>query len=102
MIASHKVRAFLGTYQEGPERFPVHIQLHPGVDSSSIFLTGSSGSGKSTAGQDLAIQFANQGLPVLAVDIGHTLSPDHICKYQLFKSQKICGRRIHSTCTLRQ
>lgn len=80
MIASHKVRAFLGTYQEGPERFPVHIQLHPGVDSSSIFLTGSSGSGKSTAGQDLAIQFANQGLPVLAVDIGHTLSPDHICK----------------------
>ena len=51
MISRPKIQAFLGTYQEGAEKFPVHLQLRPGVDPSSIFLTGSSGSGKSTAGQ---------------------------------------------------
>lgn len=50
MISRPEVQAFLGTYQEGVEKFPVHLQLHPGVDPSSIFLTGSSGSGKSTGG----------------------------------------------------
>lgn len=53
MISRPKIQAFLGTYQEGAEKFPVHLQLRPGVDPSSIFLTGSSGSGKSTAGQCL-------------------------------------------------
>ena len=48
MISRPKIQAFLGTYQEGAEKLPVHLQLHPGVDPSSIFLTGSSGSGKST------------------------------------------------------
>ena len=48
MISRPEIQAFLGTYQEGAEKFPVHLQLHPGVDPSSIFLTGSSGSGKST------------------------------------------------------
>ena len=79
MISGPEVQAFLGTYQEGVEKFPVHLQLHPGVDPSSIFLTGSSGSGKSTAGQSMAIQFAKQKIPFLALDLGHTLSPDHIC-----------------------
>ena len=79
MISRPEIQAFLGTYQEGAEKFPVHLQLHPGVDPSSIFLTGSSGSGKSTAGQCMAIQFAKQRIPVLALDLGHTLSPDHIC-----------------------
>ena len=51
MISRPEIQAFLGTYQEGAEKFPVHLQLHPGIDPSSIFLTGSSGSGKSTAGQ---------------------------------------------------
>lgn len=79
MISRPEIQAFLGTYQEGVEKFPVHLQLHPGVDPSSIFLTGSSGSGKSTAGQCMAIQFAKQKIPLLALDLGHTLSPDHIC-----------------------
>ena len=79
MISRPKIQAFLGTYQEGAEKFPVHLQLRPGVDPSSIFLTGSSGSGKSTAGQCMAIQFAKQRTPLLALDLGHTLSPDHIC-----------------------
>ena len=79
MISRPEIQAFLGTYQEGAEKFPVHLQLHPGVDPSSIFLTGSSGSGKSTAGQCMAIQFAKQRTPLLALDLGHTLSPDHIC-----------------------
>ena len=79
MFSRPEVQAFLGTYQEGVEKFPVHLQLHPGVDPSSIFLTGSSGSGKSTAGQCMAIQFAKQKTPLLALDLGHTLSPDHIC-----------------------
>lgn len=79
MISRPEIQAFLGTYQEGAEKFPVHLQLHPGVDPSSIFLTGSSGSGKSTAGQCMAIQFAKQKIPLLALDLGHTLSPDHIC-----------------------
>ena len=79
MISRPEIQAFLGTYQEGAEKFPVHLQLRPGVDPSSIFLTGSSGSGKSTAGQCMAIQFAKQKIPLLALDLGHTLSPDHIC-----------------------
>lgn len=79
MISRPEIQAFLGTYQEGAEKFPVHLQFHPGVDPSSIFLTGSSGSGKSTAGQCMAIQFAKQRTPLLALDLGHTLSPDHIC-----------------------
>ena len=79
MISRPEIQAFLGTYQEGAEKFPVHLQLHPGVDPSSIFLTGSSGSGKSTVGQCMAIQFAKQKIPLLALDLGHTLSPDHIC-----------------------
>lgn len=79
MISRPEIQAFLGTYQEGAEKFPVHLQLRPGVDPSSIFLTGSSGSGKSTAGQCMAIQFAKQRTPLLALDLGHTLSPDHIC-----------------------
>lgn len=79
MISRPEIQAFLGTYQEGAEKFPVHLQLHPGVDPSSIFLTGSSGSGKSAAGQCMAIQFAKQRTPLLALDLGHTLSPDHIC-----------------------
>ena len=74
MISRPEIQAFLGTYQEGAEKFPVHLQLHPGVDPSSIFLTGSSGSGKSTAGQCMAIQFAKQRTPLLALDLGHTLS----------------------------
>ena len=45
MISWPEIQAFLGTYQEGAEKFPVHLQLPPGVDPSSIFLTGSSGSG---------------------------------------------------------
>ena len=72
MISRPEIQAFLGTYQEGAEKFPVHLQLHPGVDPSSIFLTGSSGSGKSTAGQCMAIQFAKQRTPLLALDLGHT------------------------------
>lgn len=79
MISRPEIQAFLGTYQEGAEKLPVHLQLHPGVDPSSIFLTGSSGSGKSTAGQCMAIQFAKQRTPLLALDLGHALSPDHIC-----------------------
>lgn len=79
MISRPEIQAFLGTYQEGAEKLPVHLQLHPGVDPSSIFLTGSSGSGKSTAGQCMAIQFAKQKTPLLALDLGHTLSPDRIC-----------------------
>ena len=63
MISRPEIQAFLGTYQEGAEKLPVHLQLHPGVDPSSIFLTGSSGSGKSTAGQCKAIQFAKQKPP---------------------------------------
>ena len=65
MISRPEIQAFLGTYQEGAEKFPVHLQLHPGVDPSSIFLTGSSGSGKSTAGQCMAIQFAKQRTPLI-------------------------------------
>lgn len=29
MISRPEVQAFLGTYQEGVEKFPVHLQLHP-------------------------------------------------------------------------
>ena len=32
MISRPKIQAFLGTYQEGAEKFPVHLQLRPGVD----------------------------------------------------------------------
>ena len=60
MISWPEIQAFLGTYQEGAEKFPVHLQLHPGVDPSSIFLTGSSGSGKSTAGQCMASFSSNR------------------------------------------
>lgn len=67
MISRPKIQAFLGTYQEGAEKFPVHLQLRPGVDPSSIFLTGSSGSGKSTAGQCMAIQFAKQRTPLARI-----------------------------------
>ena len=65
MISRPEIQAFLGTYQEGAEKFPVHLQLHPGIDPSSIFLTGSSGSGKSTAGQYIdcgAITLRDQSL----------------------------------------
>ncbi len=80
MISNPEIKVSLGTYQEASEKFQACIRLCPGTDPTSIFLTGSSGSGKSTASQSLAIQFAKQGTPVLALDIGHTLSPEHICK----------------------
>lgn len=78
MILASKLRLHIGDYSEGSEKLPACLRFELGRDNAHIFISGSSGAGKSVAGQSLALQIASQGVPVLAIDLNQTLSPDHI------------------------
>lgn len=66
----------LGTYREGDRGLPVRTKIRPMVDSGSVLITGTPGSGKSVMGQWLICQLARQGIPVIAIDLRSTLTGD--------------------------
>ena len=80
MIPDFEIKVTPGSYEEVSERFKTYLRFRFGIDPASVFITGATGSGKSTASISLAIQYVNQGIPALAIDINQTMSPEHICK----------------------
>lgn len=80
MIPDFEIKVTPGSYEEVSERFKTYLRFRFGIDPASVFITGATGSGKSTASISLAIQYVKQGIPALAIDINQTMSPEHICK----------------------
>ena len=80
MIPDFEIKVTPGSYEEVSERFKTYLRFRFGTDPASVFITGATGSGKSTASISLAIQYVKQGIPALAIDINQTMSPEHICK----------------------
>lgn len=73
-----QIRFFIGDYTEGDGSLPVQARISPGVDSGSFLVTGMPGSGKSVCGQWLLNQLAQQGVPVIALDLRSTLAQGQI------------------------
>ena len=80
MIPDFEIKVTPGSYEEVSERFKTYLRFRFGIDPASVFITGATGSGKSTASISLAIQYVKQGIPALAIDINQTMSPEHICQ----------------------
>ena len=80
LIPDFEIKVSPGSYEEVSERFKTYLRFRFGIDPASVFITGATGSGKSTTSISLAIQYVKQGIPVLAIDINQTMSPEHICK----------------------
>lgn len=69
MIPDFEIKVTPGSYEEVSERFKTYLRFRFGIDPASVFITGATGSGKSTASISLAIQYVKQGIPALAIDI---------------------------------
>ena len=67
MIPDFEIKVTPGSYEEVSERFKTYLRFRFGIDPASVFITGATGSGKSTASISLAIQYVKQGIPVLAI-----------------------------------
>lgn len=56
MIPDFEIKVTPGSYEEVSERFKTYLRFRFGIDPASVFITGATGSGKSTASISLAIQ----------------------------------------------
>ena len=61
MIPDFEIKVTPGSYEEVSERFKTYLRFRFGIDPASVFITGATGSGKSTASISLAIQYVKQG-----------------------------------------
>ena len=60
MIPDFEIKVTPGSYEEVSERFKTYLRFRFGIDPASVFITGATGSGKSTASISLAIQYVKQ------------------------------------------
>ena len=58
MIPDFEIKVTPGSYEEVSERFKTYLRFRFGIDPASVFITGATGSGKSTASISLAIQYS--------------------------------------------
>lgn len=85
-----KIQFSVGIYQEGGAELTAQVKIQPGVDSGSLLITGTPGSGKSVCGQMILCQLAMQDIPVIVIDLRSTLVKERIYSaFQEFFKLKI-------------
>ena len=60
LIPDLEIKVTPGSYEEVSERFKTYLRFRFGIDPASVFITGATGSGKSTASISLAISMLNK------------------------------------------
>lgn len=89
MIPDFEIKVTPGSYEEVSERFKTYLRFRFGIDPASVFITGATGSGKSTASISLAIQYVKQGIPALAI---HERKISHVWRFLFYPKSTLALR----------